>query len=223
MITFDPINRLIIISIPITEISIQELIDSIRDWEDEFEALSYPQVANAYGKQDLGGGTKIGITLELINNWRIKFEDRLHAPWTICKILGGNIVAINDYENNPICPSNYVSVIISQSTSASIVYSGGSSLTSEEHNKLMAGAEEISVQTIKTETEKIPRILGLNQENYRITNPIYDSNNNLISTYLKIYRTKSDCDNDVNVYFTYKVTATYDAEGKILTYKVTKE
>lgn len=121
MFIFDTVNRLIIISIDITEISIQELITAIRDWEDEFEALDDPQVANAYGKQDLGAGTAVGITLELINNWRIKFEDRTEPDNVLCKIYGGNLVTINDYGNNPIRPSNYVNVIIAQSTSASII------------------------------------------------------------------------------------------------------
>ena len=117
--TFDQINRFIIVSE--TEISIQELINGIRDWEDDWGAMSIPIVANAYGKQDLGGGIKVGITLELINNWRIKFVDRSPPDYILCRVYGGNLVAINDYNNNPICPSAYTQVVIAQSTSATMI------------------------------------------------------------------------------------------------------
>ena len=133
--TFDQVNRLIIIPDTETEISVQGLINGIRDWEDDFDALDEPQVANAYGKQDLGGGVKVGITLELINNWRIKFADRPSPNYILCKVYGGNLVAVNDYGNNPICPSAYTQVVIAQSTSSSIV--GVSGLTSVENTQLM--------------------------------------------------------------------------------------
>jgi hypothetical protein len=83
--------------------------------------LDYGHIANAYGKQSLGGDTYVGITLEIINDWRIQFEPRLSAPTVTCYIRGGNLVAINSYENNPIKPADYVTVVIAQSTAPSII------------------------------------------------------------------------------------------------------
>lgn len=117
-ITFDKINKLIVITTD-TEVTIQDLIDNIRDYEDE--NLEIASIANAYGKQDLGGGAKVGITLELINNWRIKFEDRDPPDYIVCIIKGGNLVAINDYDNNPICSSAYTQIILAQSTSPTLI------------------------------------------------------------------------------------------------------
>ena len=61
---------------PDTEVTVQELLNAIREWEDELENLAEPKVCNAYGMQDLGGGVYVGITLELLNNWKVKFEGR---------------------------------------------------------------------------------------------------------------------------------------------------
>ena len=119
-IIFDQENKLIIIKSPQTSVTVQTLINTIRDFEDNPEAMDNASLANAYGKQDLGSGMKVGITLELINNWRIKFEDRNGPDYILCSVSGGNLVAVNDYNNNPIKPSAFTQVTIAQSTSATI-------------------------------------------------------------------------------------------------------
>jgi len=72
-------------------------------------------------------------------------------------------------------------------------------------------------------TDLIKRILGLSQENYRIFSPNYDANKNLLTAIIKTYSTKADCEADTNEIAIYNMVATYDAQSKMLTYKVTKE
>ena len=103
----------------VTEVYIQDLYDEIRDFEYTLRFLSEDYIANAYGKQSLGGGTYIGITLELINDWRIQFESQ--ASPTNCYIRGGNLVAINQYSNDPLKPQTNVHAIIAQSSSATLM------------------------------------------------------------------------------------------------------
>jgi len=154
-IVFDEIKRTIIIEKPQTEVTIQNLINAIRDWEDELINLDEASLANASGKQDLGGGILVGISLELINNWRIQFEDRLGPDYILCKVSGGNLVATNDYDNNPIRPSAFTQIYIAQSSSATSIEAGGA-LTDEEHNQLMLEvALEASVQGIKLQADKM--------------------------------------------------------------------
>jgi len=71
--------------------------------------------------------------------------------------------------------------------------------------------------------DKLARILGLVQENYRVIDPAYDSNGDLISSTLKLYASKADCDNNTSPIATYSVTATYDVNHHLTNYKVTKE
>lgn len=139
-ISLDAFDKVISITYPTTEVTIQELVDAIRDWESELPNLGYDKVIKASGKEDLGDGVNVGITLELINDWRVQFEERPPPDYIPCKVSGGNLVATNIYGNNPIKPSAYTQVTISQSSSATGIETGGA-LTSEEHDKLMTGLE----------------------------------------------------------------------------------
>ncbi len=70
--------------------------------------------------------------------------------------------------------------------------------------------------------DDIKRLLGLNQENWRIFDTSYDSSYNLTSATIKIYSSKADCDADTNALATYTVSASYVDQG-INEYKVVKE
>lgn len=67
--------RIIEIRPPTTDITIQELYDALRDWEDEPAHMSYPYLVSGTGKEDLGGGVSVGITITL-ENARIMFTGR---------------------------------------------------------------------------------------------------------------------------------------------------
>jgi hypothetical protein len=115
---FDPINRIITVLAPDTEITIQELINAIRDWEDDH--LEWDKVADATGKDFLGAGLYTAITVKLLN-WRLKFQDR-DQP-TACVVRGGNLLAVDAQGNYmyPIAPATNVTVAIAQSTAASLL------------------------------------------------------------------------------------------------------
>jgi hypothetical protein len=70
--------------------------------------------------------------------------------------------------------------------------------------------------------ELVKRIAGLTQDNYAVLNPVYDTvhTSNLISADIKIYPTATDVTNDTNAIDTFTILSTYDAMGRLLTYKV---
>lgn len=116
--TFDFINSIIEVSSPSTSISLQTLINEIRDEEDELvPSMSYSQIANAFGKQDLSGGVQVGITLVLLDDWKLRFEARSGPNTVACEVTGGNLVAES---GNPIAPSAFTQVTIAQSSSPTI-------------------------------------------------------------------------------------------------------
>ena len=78
------------------------------------------------------------------------------------------------------------------------------------------------IDSLDNHEELLKRILGLSQENYRIISPTYDSNGNLLTSILRIYPTATDCNNDTNKTAEYHVDATYDSQGIMTAYKVTK-
>jgi ethanolamine utilization microcompartment shell protein EutS len=115
---FDPINRIITVLAPDTEITVQELINAIREWEAEH--LEYDKIAEASGKETIAPGLQAAITVKLLN-WRLKFEDR--SEFTVCLVRGGNLLAVDANGNYmyPIAPSTNVSVALAQSTAASLI------------------------------------------------------------------------------------------------------
>jgi len=121
-ITFDKVNKWIVVTIPDTEVTIQDLIDAIRDYEDELVNLDIPKIADCTGKEELGGGVYVGLTLKLID-WKLKFEDRPGPDYVTCNVRGGNLVAYDTTAEeyvNPIEPSAYVTVTLTASSSATL-------------------------------------------------------------------------------------------------------
>ena len=146
---FDFINNLINITNPQTDVTIQELINEIREVEDDLYNIQYHQIAEATGKQDLGGGVAVGITLELLNDWQLKFWEGNY----VAKITGGNLVG--GIAGDPVAYSAGVQVVIIQSAASTVVTVGDGPLTSEQNTQLMATALETTAQSIKSTTDTI--------------------------------------------------------------------
>lgn len=59
--------RMIEVQAPSVELTIQDLVDTVRDFEYSWAGMSHPKLLNATGKEALGGGLFVGITAELQN------------------------------------------------------------------------------------------------------------------------------------------------------------
>jgi len=70
--------RLIKIPAPLTIVSIQDLSNAIKNWEDEPANLAYPKLIDTTGKEDLGGGILVGLTAEL-QDAQVYFEARTES------------------------------------------------------------------------------------------------------------------------------------------------
>lgn len=58
-----------------TEISVQDLHDTLRAWADDPWNMSFESLITSAGKEDLGGGVLVGITSTLLNT-KLAFESR---------------------------------------------------------------------------------------------------------------------------------------------------
>lgn len=105
--------RLIFVAAPSTSITIQDLIDTLRFLEERpWEGLVFPQIIEAAGKEDLGGGVKVGITAKLLNA-RLAFEARkISIESGTITTADTNGVTINDstalFITNGIEPGSWV-------------------------------------------------------------------------------------------------------------------
>ena len=125
-ITFDKANQIIEVEAPDTEVTIQNLLNAIRDYEEQVQNMEIYHIAEASGKEELGGSVYVGITLKLID-WKLKFEDRGGPTTVVCNVLGGNLIAYDTGTSQfvtPIEPADYVTVTVTASTSASLLYPG---------------------------------------------------------------------------------------------------
>jgi hypothetical protein len=129
---FDFTNQLIEIVEPQNIVDIQELINAIRMAEESEVGIAYSKIANASGKETLGGSVSVGITLELLD-WQLHFWEGDDYTATIS---GGNLVG--GAAGDTIAYTAGVQVIVIQSAASTVVSVGGSALTSEEHNQLMS-------------------------------------------------------------------------------------
>jgi len=74
-VSWDLSPRLIFVDDPSTEITIQDLHDTLRNLEQEVPNMIYPSLISSAGKEELGGGVSVGLTSTL-ENARIGFEAR---------------------------------------------------------------------------------------------------------------------------------------------------
>ncbi len=133
-ITFNYYTQIIDITSPQTTLDIQLLINAIRAAEFDNIGMVYPQIAEASGKTDLGGGVITGITLYLYPNWQIRFWEGNYTA----TITGGNITG--GLGGQPIAYTPGVQILIIQSASSTLVFGTGG-LTQAEHDKLMTGLD----------------------------------------------------------------------------------
>lgn len=117
--------RIIEVDIASTEVTLQDLIDTLRQLEYSptpgWNVHSYDYIVDASGKEPLGGGVLVGITLRL-RNAKIKFADRVGPTFVQCDITGGNLTAIDDVgvEMSPVEVSNYTQIRMTGSSSATL-------------------------------------------------------------------------------------------------------
>jgi len=160
--TFDKVNKLVIVDAPETEVTVQEIVNAVRDWSDELQNMEVETFMFVSGKEALGGGVYVGITCVFVV-WKLQFEGRAGPDWTVCKITGGNFIGTNENgeEQVPIQPSAYVTVLSQASSSATIITTSGivgSSVWSEaEKDQIIedVGSIETTVAGIDTNVDAL--------------------------------------------------------------------
>jgi len=130
MATFDfrRLDKIVYVELPYTSITIQELYDECVEWLALPQNLDIENFIKGEGKASLGEGEYTGVTLSLIDDWRVQFADRGGPNWVNCYVAGGNLVAVNSGEgflNDPIAPAAYVNVQIRQSQSPTLIETEG--------------------------------------------------------------------------------------------------
>lgn len=125
-ISLNPQTKVVSVTSPQTDTTIQEFVDTIRDWEDELQNMSFKKVINTFGKADLGGSVYTAITLTLLNNWQIQYWSGVG----IGIIKGGNLVG--GLGGQPVKPTGGPDTIIVNNQVGGIITVTGSGITDQD-------------------------------------------------------------------------------------------
>jgi len=113
--------RIITVAAPSTEITMQDLLDTLRDEEAKPANVDDNYIVDAAGKENLGGGVRVGLTVTL-QNAQLAFEARSGPDYVQCNITGGNLVAVDasGADISPIHPTAYTQIVLANSSSATL-------------------------------------------------------------------------------------------------------
>lgn len=135
---YDFASKLIDVPFGIDTVNVLDLIDDIRQAEATEQGVVYGQIASASGKESLGGSVSVGVTVNLLDDWQIRFATGNY----IAKVSGGNLVG--GLGGDPVAYSAGVQVLLVQSAASTVV------VTSDGLN----AAQAALLQTAATESTK---------------------------------------------------------------------
>ena len=111
--------RRIDVAAPSVELTVQDLLDTARQLEDDIENLSYLSLIDAAGKEPLGGGVTVGITAEL-QDAQVSFAARTTSvsagTITTPNVAGTTLIdAAADFITDAVVPGAWIVNVTDQS------------------------------------------------------------------------------------------------------------
>jgi len=212
-VTFDGVTKIITINTGITDIDVKlDLYVEWKKWVQESDNSKWLPAFRTFGGDPTTQNQNAPSYYFLINNWivlvqnlNLTIHDNLYSDdYTVPYINSGSTILS---KNSDIPGINNVE---SSLTGITTTLSG----ITQDLDNISSSIVDLSLD--------VKHILGLSQQNYRLSGHVYDSGNRLTSVTIKLFYTKSDCDNNVNNFANYTMNASYDANGLLIDYKVVK-
>ena len=137
--TFQFGTTLIEVDSGVTDVDCSALYDAIKLAQASEEGIIYDRIGSGTGLNTLGPGVQTGLTIELLGNWQLKFPTGNY----IARVAGGNL--IGGPSDDPIAYSAGVQALLIQSANSTVVSTGGSALTTQEHDLLVKAAKNATL------------------------------------------------------------------------------
>lgn len=125
--TFDFATTLIQVDSGTVTVDVGALYDAIKEAQASAEGILYSRIAAGSGLADLGEGVFVGLTVELLGSWQLKFDPGAYNA----KISGGNLVG--GPAGDPVAYSAGVQVLLILSAASTVVELGAAIPTAEEN------------------------------------------------------------------------------------------
>jgi hypothetical protein len=125
--TFDFATSKIDVDVGSVNIDCILLYDAIKEAQATEEGILYERIGSGSGLNVLGPGVQVGITVELLGAWQLRFP----AGNYIARVSGGNL--IGGPSGDPIAYTAGVQTLLIQSAASTIVTEGGSVPTAAQN------------------------------------------------------------------------------------------
>lgn len=103
------------------------LYDAIKEAQATEEGIIYGRIGSGSGLSVLGPGVQVGLTVELLGSWQLRFPSGNY----IARVAGGNL--IGGPSGDPIAYTAGVQTLLIQSAASTVVTEGGSVPTAEQN------------------------------------------------------------------------------------------
>ncbi len=123
----------------VVDVDCNALYDAIKLAQASEEGIIYDRIGSGSGLKGLGPGVQVGLTIELLGTWQLYFQPGNY----IARVAGGNLVG--GPGDDPIAYSAGVQALLIQSANSTVVSTGGSALTTQEHDLLVKAAKNATL------------------------------------------------------------------------------
>jgi hypothetical protein len=121
--TFDFVVSRIDVDAGVDDVDCATLYTAIKAAQASEEGIIYERIGRGSGLNILGPGVQVGLTVEVLGNWQLRFP----AGNYIARIAGGNF--IGGPGGDPIAYTAGVQTLLIQSAASTVVTEGGGGLT----------------------------------------------------------------------------------------------
>jgi hypothetical protein len=156
--TFDFATSRIEVDTGAVDIDCGALYTAIKLAQASTEGIIYERIASGSGLVTLGPGVQVGLTVELLGAWQLRFP----AGNYIARVAGGNLVG--GPGGDPIAYTAGVQTLLIQSAASTVVATGGSALTALESEKLLSlpsASDNIDAMNAAPPNVNIAKIAGV--------------------------------------------------------------
>lgn len=147
--TFDFDTSIIDVDSGTSDVDCADLYAAVKLAQASEEGILYERIGNGTGLVSLGGSVQVGLTVELLGSWQLRFADGNY----IARVAGGNFVGGPD--GDPIAYSPGVQTLLIQSASSTVVTNGGGATAADIAAAVRSDLDPDLAQ-IRTNTDLIP-------------------------------------------------------------------
>jgi hypothetical protein len=136
--TFDFAVSKIDVDAGVTDVDCAALYAAVKAAQASEEGIIYDRIGKGSGLSALGPGVQVGLTVELLGMWQLRFPTGNY----IARIAGGNF--IGGPGGDPIAYTAGVQTLLIQSAASTVVTAGGSVPTAAQNAAAVLAAAQIT-------------------------------------------------------------------------------